>query len=135
MVQLGVLDPRSVDRLPRRRSVRAERSTASLTFSWLNQSCVWNWIHAAASRLSVVAGMKLLRTMNFSLMARGFGVQSSASVGRGQLSRGKLRPNRMPAQPIRGRSSELNLPSELRASRNRSSASASPWRPCAAGSA
>lgn len=105
------------------------------TFSWLNQSCVWNWIQAAASRFRLVAGMKPpgFLAMNRSLTTLGFGVQSSSSVGFWQYFLGKLRPNRCPEQPISGISSELNLPSEFLAFRNRLSVMGSTIVfPCAA---
>lgn len=91
------------------------------TFSCTNQSWVWNWIHAAASRFSVVAGMNSFRVINISESIRGFGVMISASVGLGVYCLGKFLPNRIPVHPIFGIAVELYVPSKLRASLNRSS--------------
>jgi hypothetical protein len=64
--------------------------------------------------------MNSFRVMKISESIRGLGVIISASVGFGVYILGALRPNRMPAQPIKGNAVELNLPSELRESLNRS---------------
>jgi len=74
------------------------------------------WIHAAANRLSVVAGLKFsgFRDMNVWLTSLGLGFHNSSSVGFWHCLRGKLRPNLIPAQPILRISRELSLPSELR---------------------
>src|SRR5438876_723277 len=58
-----------------------------------------------------------LLAMKRSLTSLGLGVHSSFSVGFWVCSLGKLRPKRMPEQPMSGSSTELNLPSELRAVR------------------
>ena len=49
---------------------------------WLNQSCTSNWIHAAASRFSVVAGWNSLRVSSSLLTSRGFGSSSLSSDSR-----------------------------------------------------
>lgn len=65
--------------------------------------------------------MNSFRVMNISESIRGFGVILSASVGFDVYYFGKFLLNRMPVQPIFGIAIELNLPSELGASPNRSS--------------
>ena len=51
-------------------------------FPWLNQSCTSNWIQAAASTFSVVAGWNVSRVSSRRLTRRGFG-SSIASGGSG----------------------------------------------------
>jgi hypothetical protein len=41
--------------------------------AWFTQSCTWNWIHAAARRLSDVAGRKVSRVSSSRLTTIGFG--------------------------------------------------------------
>jgi hypothetical protein len=50
--------------------------SAASFLPWRNQSCTWNWIHAAASRFSVVAGLNLSRVSSSRLTVRGFGSRS-----------------------------------------------------------
>ena len=69
---------------------------------WLNQSWFWNWIQAAASTLSVVAGLKLSRTSSLVLTVRGLGVMSLGGSSGTVMPSGWLRPKRAPAMPIRG---------------------------------
>ena len=105
-----------------------------LTLSWKTQSWTWNWIQAAASKFKVVAGLNSpgFLDMKASLTSLGFGVQSSFSVGFSQYFLGKLRPKRIPEQPIFGMVSELSLPSEFLAERKRlSSKGVSSVLPCA----
>ena len=45
------------------------RSSSGELSPWLNQSWFWNWIHAAASTLSEVAGLKVSRLSNWVLTA------------------------------------------------------------------
>ena len=47
-------------------------------------------------------------------MTRGFGVSRASGEGAAVAARGTFLPNRMPAQPMRGRSRSLNRPSECR---------------------
>ena len=79
---------------------------------WLNQSCTSNWIHAPASRLSVVAGMNSLRVNSSRLTVRGFG--SSGFFSFAVYSSGTLRPKRLPRLPISGSSRLLKVPSSVR---------------------
>jgi len=66
------------------------------------QSCTINWIHGAASKLTIVAGLNSVRFISFSLITLGFGVISSSSVGARVYSRGTFLPSLIPEQPIRG---------------------------------
>ena len=84
---------------------------------WLNQSCTSNWIHAPASRLSVVAGMNSSRVRSSRLIVRAFGSSSLSSGSRTVSSSGTLRPKRLPSAPISGSSRSLNVPSSVRAVR------------------
>ena len=70
-------------------------------FLCTNQSWTMNWIHAAAITLRIVAGWKVVRVSSSRLTCRGLGVRRLAVSGNASLS-GTLRPNRMPALPIRG---------------------------------
>src|SRR5271156_2836 len=84
---------------------------------WKNQSWTWNWIHAAASKLTIVAGLNLpsWRAIGRSLTIRGLGDISSSGLGALVYFRGTFLPSLIPAHPINGSCNELNLPSELRA--------------------
>jgi hypothetical protein len=73
---------------------------------WLSQSRSINWIHAAASKLSDSAGWNLSRVRSSRLMVRGLGRMSHWWSGC-VWSIGTLRPNRVPALPIRGLSRSL----------------------------
>ena len=75
-------------------------------FGCMNQSCTWNWIHAAASTLMIVAGWNVVRVSSSRLTVRGFGVSRLAVSGNVSFS-GKLRPKRTPALPIRGQPRSL----------------------------
>src|SRR5262245_5449645 len=66
-----------------------------------NQSCTWNWIHDAASRLRMVAGVNSSRVISSRLTTRGLGVIRFAVSGT-TLSSGTLRPKRRPTEPIFG---------------------------------
>jgi hypothetical protein len=57
-------------------------SPSFFEFGCRNQSCVWNWIQAAASRFSDSAGMNWRRVSSDSATSRGFG-ESSAGSGSG----------------------------------------------------
>ena len=70
-------------------------------FLCTNQSCTMNWIHAAAITLRIVAGWNVVRVNSSRLTRRGLGVMRLAVSGNVSLS-GTLRPNRMPALPMRG---------------------------------
>lgn len=72
--------------------------------------------------------------MNRSLTNLGLGSHNSSSVGLVHSRLAKFLPNRIPAHPIRGCSSELNMPSEFLAYKNRSSTNGSDSGvPCAEG--
>ena len=72
-----------------------------------------NWIHAAAITLRIVAGWKVVRVSSSRLTCRGLGVSRLAVSGNASL-KGTLRPNRMPALPIRGHLRSLYVPSLVR---------------------
>ena len=72
-----------------------------------------NWIHAAAITLRIVAGWKVVRVRSSRLTCRGLGVSRLAVSGNASL-KGTLRPNRMPALPIRGHFRSLYVPSLVR---------------------
>ena len=90
-------------------------SPASTGMSWvcvhtpflcMNQSWTWNWIHAAPNTLRMFAGWNVVRVSSSRLTVRGFGVRRFAVSGNVSLS-GTLRPNRVPALPIRGHDTSL----------------------------
>ena len=81
-----------------------------------NQSCTMNWIHAAAIRLRMVAGLNSSRVISSRLITRGFGTRRLAVSG-DTCSSGKLRPKRRPTDPIDGHFRSLNEPSSIRPSR------------------
>ena len=83
-------------------------------FLWTNQSCTWNWIHAAARTLRIVAGWNVVRVRSSRLTRRGFGFIRLAVSGNVSLS-GTLRPNRVPELPMRGHFKSLYIPSLVRA--------------------
>jgi hypothetical protein len=70
-------------------------------FLCMNQSWTWNWIQAAATTLRIVAGWKVLRVSSSRLTTRGFGFIKFATSGNASAS-ATLRPNRVPALPMRG---------------------------------
>ena len=72
-----------------------------------------NWSQAPASRLRIVAGLKVSRVISSRLMTRGFGI-SSLAVSGNVLSRGKFRPKRRPAEPIFGKLRSFEVPSMVR---------------------
>ena len=73
-----------------------------------------NCSQAAASRLRVVAGMKVSRVMSSRLTVRGFGVKSERSSSGTVSATGTLRPKRVLAAPINGMSRSLKVPSVVR---------------------
>ena len=105
--------PSAVAATGRRRRARSSRGSSCSFSPWLNQSCTSNWIHAAASRLSVVAGMNSFRVSSSRLTVRGFG--SSGFFSFTVCSSGTLRPKRLPRLPINGSSRLLKVPSSVRA--------------------
>ena len=81
---------------------------------WENQSRIWNWSQAAARRLRVVAGVKVLRVRSSVETTRGLGV-IRVEAGSWRLSAmGTLRPKRAPAEPIKGHLRSLKVPSAVR---------------------
>src|SRR5215218_5206092 len=81
---------------------------------WLSQSRIMNCSHAAASKLSVVAGWNSWRVRSSRLTVRGFGLKSAQSFSGYVSSRGTLRPKRVTAPPIAGFSRSLKDPSAVR---------------------
>ena len=81
---------------------------------WLNQSCVWNWIHAAARRLRVVAGMNSRRPSTERLTSRGSGTRIWSAPSGQVSSIGTLRPNTVPLAPMRLSLTSLPVPSRVR---------------------
>src|SRR5215213_2804163 len=73
-----------------------------------------NCSHAAASRLSVVAGWNSWRVRSSRLTVRGFGLSRAHSFSGYVNSMGTLRPKRVPALPIVGFSRSLKVPSTVR---------------------
>src|SRR6185436_661050 len=97
-------------------------SPAPIGMSWVcdqtpflctNQSCTWNWIHAAAMTLRIFAGWNVVRVRSSRLTRRGFGVIRLATSGKVSLN-GTLRPKRVPALPMRGQRRSLLMPSLVR---------------------
>ena len=82
--------------------------------SWANQSWVWNWIQAAASRFSDVAGVKVSRRISVRLIVCGLGSMSPGIASGTALSSATFRPNREPAMPMSGSSRALYEPSAVR---------------------
>ena len=67
-----------------------------------NQPWFWNWIQQPASRLSVVAGLKVSRFRRWRLTSRGLGCMK-AGIGSGAVASGAtLRPKRLPTRPMFG---------------------------------
>ena len=91
---------------------------------WLSQSCTSNWSHAAASTLTIVAGLNSSRVRSFRLTRRGFGSSSCGSGSGKVLASGTLRPKRWPIIPIAGWERSFQLPSDVRSVRSRPSAAA-----------
>ena len=90
------------------RSCHVSPSASGMSCVWvqtpflcMNQSCTWNWIHAAASTLTISAGWNVVRVRSSRLTVRGLGFSRFAVSGIVSES-GTLRPKRTPALPIRG---------------------------------
>ena len=103
---------RSGQASPSARSI--SHSSSGFAGPWLNQSCTSNWSQAAARTFSVVAGTNSSRVCRSRLTARAFGVSSRGSVSGYVCFSGKLRPKRVPVEPISGFSRSLNVPSIIR---------------------
>src|SRR4051794_3839373 len=109
------------------------RSGTSMTSSgspwpWKNQLWFSNWIHAAASEFSVVAGLNVSRVMSSSETSRGLGSMSRGSFSGLMRSGGMLRVNWVPAAPMSGWSRSFQRPPGVRAVRT-SGGGSSPLRP------
>ncbi len=74
---------------------------------WLNQSRIWNCSQAAASTLSVEAGLNVVRRSSSLLTVRGFGSNRAGGTSARPSSSGTLRPKRVPAIPIDGNDRSL----------------------------
>ena len=75
--------------------------------SCANQSWVWNWIHAAASRFNEVAGVNVSRRISVRLIVCGSGSISPGIASGNARSSDTLRPKRLPASPMSGSSRAL----------------------------
>src|SRR3954469_4400006 len=96
-------------------SIGISMTSSGLPRPWKNQLWFSNWIHAAASALSVSAGLKGARFIRSSEIFRGFGSYSRAPRS-GLIRFGlMLRLNARPAEPMSGSFRSFQRPSGRRA--------------------